>query len=217
MYLDTSDFSTVWKLAHNWAGLDESETDEKNPPRDLREPIYRILNAINWKKLTVRTRTRLVMNDDSFLGFLVDAKYFLKVKRCLTRGVICKAHLDELYIKRPEVIAWCEGDYLPIPPIWATSLPGGKVQELNSEDEKDDSWLSSLTDRRKQIVASLELAKRLWEMKPDQSYQDVYGHPEMRKYGYPKVFSFESFKKWARPYASEFAKTGGRKPTIKQL
>jgi hypothetical protein len=217
MYLDTADFSTVWKLAHNWAGLDESLTDEKNPPQHLREAIYRILSAITWNKLSVRTRTRLIMDDDSSLGFLMDLKYFLRVKRCLTGGPIYKAHLDELYIKRPEVIAWCESDYLPIPSIWAATLPGGKAQEMNSEDEKDDTWLTSLTDRRKQIVASLELAKRLWELKPEQSYQDVLQHPEMRKYGYPKVFSFESFKTWARPYASDYAKAGGRRPKASQF
>ena len=208
MYLDTADFSTIWKLAHHWTGLNPSETDPKQISNELRETIYRIMSAISWTHISVRTRTRLILTDNFFLSIL-DLPHLIRFKRCLRDGVINPNYLDSLYIKRPEVIAWCEKEYLAAPSIWADGLPS-EHQILSVEDDKDDGWYQSLTETRKKRVACLELAKRLWELKQEQTYEDVYNHPIMKQYATPKIFTFEAFKRWSKPYASEFATKGGR-------
>jgi hypothetical protein len=216
-YLQTSEFSTVWNLAHNMARVSPESAEENNLPEEVRHNIFSILSAITWHKISVRTPGRLILDDDSLLTFLIDFRHTQKITRTLRHGTIDKEYLDGLYVKRPEVIAWCEKDYIPIPPKWANSKPGLQSAPDSIEDEMDIGWYDQLTDQRKKRVTCLEIAKQLWKDNPEQSYEDVYKHPTMIKFGTPGVFSFEAFKKWARRYASDYATSGGRRTKIKQL
>lgn len=217
-YLQTNEFETVWKLALNMAGVDDEAIDQDHLPETVRDSLFAIISAITWHKISVRTCSRLILEDDSITSFFTDICHHLRIGRTLRQAVIDKNYYDSLYVKRPEVIAWCEKDYLPIPPKWANSYPAMQiVAKPAGEDDQDTGWYAQLTDNRKDRVTCLRIAKRLWEENPQQTYDEIYKHPVMVKYGNPRVFTFEAFKKWARPYASEYATNGGRKPKIKQL
>jgi len=211
MYLDTYDFMTVWKLAHNWSGENPDTSDPENLSEETKEAIYRILNTIGWNRLSVRTRSRLIMDDDSVLTFILDWRHHLRFLRCLKSGNFDKAYLDSIYVKRPEVISWCEKEYLPIPPFWQKKQNDrNPVLENEETDNPEEGWYAELTDRRKKRVACLELAKLLWKANPNQTYEQIFNHSTMKTYGNPNVFSFNSFKRWASSFAPEHAKKGGR-------
>lgn len=212
MYLDSKDFQTVWALAHNWTGFDPEQTDPANLPQEIKDSIHRLLSAIWRQGLTGRTKRFAIFMDESFLSFVMDFKHFLRFYKCIKRGVFDKDYLNSIYVRRPEVIAFCEKEYLTVPPIW-------RIEELvqhmpiEEQDDENQGWYEELSDPRKRRVGCLEVAKRLWAMNQNLSYEQVYHHPDMRKYGNPGCFSFNAFKKWARPIASEFAKKGGRPKT----
>jgi hypothetical protein len=110
-------------------------------------------------------------------------------------------------------LRWCQSEFLSPPPIWQIiNLDSPKLKEqIDDSDDDKDNWYDNLSPRRKQRIACLEIAKQLWRDNPELSYKEVHSHPVMTRYGYGKSFSLETFKKWARPYASEYAKQGGNK------
>lgn len=215
MYLDSQDFQTVWYLAHNWCDADPEITDENNLPGNLKITIQRIMNAIMWNHLRVRTRRWRIFTDESILTFILNFSHYRKFNQCLRGNVFNKAYLNSLYVKRPEVLAWCQKDFLAAPPIWGLEKNLDVENKYDTSDDENEGWYNDLTERRKQRVACLELAKKLWLIYPDKSYEQIYNDPTMKRFGNPNVFSLDAFKKWARPFAPEQIKEGGRPSKIK--
>jgi adenylate kinase family enzyme len=212
MYLDSHDYQTVWKLAHKWCGVNCNEFNEDELPEEVRLYIHRILAAINSKKITVRNKSMQIFHEETWVDFIFDLKHHIKINRCLKKDIFVKEYLDSLYVKRSEVLSWCINDFLEPPFIWRTENSFG-VQVSNFYDSSDDDnegWYNELTERRKQRVACLEMAKKLWTINASQSYEQIYNHPVMKQYGNSNVFSLDAFKKWARPFAPDQIKEGGR-------
>lgn len=211
MYFETTDFMTVWKLGLHWTGRDGQDHKADNLPDDLKVALYRVLHGVIREELSVRNHKGLLFDDKSTIGQLLEVKHTLRIGRCIRKGIFDIDYLETLYLKRSEFLRWCEREYLSPPKIWAIAK-SEDVSNENYDDSEDenDGWYNELTERRKERVACLELAKKLWEINPNLSYEQVFNHDVMKQYGKPKVFSLEAFKKWARPFASEYAKRGGR-------
>lgn len=209
MYLNSSDYQTIWRLAHDWAGKDSHASDPNNISPEIMEAVYRVLVAIRNKLITVRTSFRVLFEDEGFLDFMFEARHYKKFGACLKNNRFDKDYLDSLYVWRPEVIRWCVNDQLPIPSVWLPKLGTDSSAETDADD---GHWYEGLTDRRKRIVAALHIAARLWEEDKSFTYEDVWNHPDMKKYDKPRIFpSLESFKEWARDIAPPEAKAGGRR------
>lgn len=84
---------------------------------------------------------------------------------------------------------------------------------MNSEsidpDDENNNWYEKITERRKQRVVCIELAKQLWEINPNLSYEEMQKHPTMQQLGYSSTFSSKSFKNLVRIVASESAQLPG--------
>lgn len=210
MYLQSEDYQTVWKLSHNWAGIEVTESKD-NLSEDLKITIHRIMNAAILGRVTVRNKRGQIFMDDSLFTFIFDFSHYRKFGKCLRRDIFDQSYLDSLYVKRPEILSWCLADYLTQPPIW--KLEGEKNSATSAYDASDDenqTWYNALTDQRKKRVACIELSKKLWMIHPESSYEKIYNDPRMKQFGNPGIFSFDAFKKWTRPYAPEQIKEGGR-------
>lgn len=213
MYLDSKDYQTVWQLAHNWVGVDPVTSESEQISDELKNAIHRLMHAAINQVIPSRTRRFILFMDDSFFTMVVDFRHSMKFRKCLRKDEFDKVYLNSIYLKRGDVLRWCLSEYLIPPPIWQVADFGiVKSNELidDSDDDKD-GWYDKIPERRKQRIACLEIAKQLWKDNPELSYKAVHEHPAMTRYGYGKSFSFDTFKKWARPYASEFAKQGGIK------
>lgn len=213
MYLDSKDYQTVWQLAHNWAGADPEKSDPLLLSDELKHSIHRLMSAVINQTLSSRTRRFILFMDDSFFTLVSDFRHYRKFNKCLRNDEFDKSYLSSIYLKRGDVLRWCQSEFLSPPPIWQVNIldtPKFDEQIDDSDDDKDN-WYDKISDRRKQRIACLEIAKQLWNENPELSYKEVHSHPVMTRYGYGKSFSFETFKKWARPYASEYAKQGGNK------
>jgi len=213
MYLDSKDYQTVWQLAHNWVGADPEKNDSNLLSDELKHSIHRLMSAALNQAISSRTRRFALFTDDSFFTFVFDSRHTSKFLKCLRNDEFDKSYLSSIYLKRGDVLRWCQSEFLSPPPIWQVeNLDAPKFNEqIDDSDDEKDNWYGNLSDRRKQRIACLEIAKQLWQENPELSYKEVHSHPVMTRYGYGKTFSPDTFKKWTRPYASEYAKQGGKK------
>lgn len=217
MYIESDDYQTIWNLAHNWARCEPSSTDPNNLSKELKLHVHRLAAAIFRGHLPARNKKRRILMDDSLLVTLLDYKHYRQLKNCIQEDHFDKSYLNSIYVGRAQVIDWCTKQYLDIPPIWHSKTTNGNLEQISydSSDDENEGWYTDLTERRKQRVACLEMAKKLWLINPNQSYEEIYTHPTMKQFGNPNVFSLETFKKWTRPFSPAFAKEGGRPKQIK--
>ena len=212
MYIESDDFQTVWSLSHNWTGHNPESTDPKNLPKDLQFIIQRLLSAIIRNTLPARGKRMSILMDDSLFTIVVDFRHIYRIFRCVHNDVFDKAYLNSIYVKRAPLLDWCKIEYLEPPPIWKIedNKSAFTSSAYDSSDDENEGWYNELSDRRKKRVSCLEMAKKLWLINPEQTYEEIYNHPTMKQFGNPGVFSLEAFKKWSRPFSFEFAKQGGR-------
>lgn len=210
MYLDSKeDYQTVWQLAHNWVDADSGRSDPTALSNDLKEAIHRLMSASINKNISVRTRRIKIFTDESFLSVVFDIPHLRRFWKCLRNNEFDKAYLDSLYLKRGDVLRWCQNEFLSPPRIWKTKE---NIHSNDGEvDDENNQWHERLTDRQKSIVTCLEIAKRLWKENPALFYEEVYNHPDMIRQDKPRVFTLKSFKRWSKEFASEAAKAKGRR------
>jgi hypothetical protein len=216
MYMESDDFQTVWSLAHNWTGDDPHSTDPNNLPEKVKIHIQRLLAAILSNRLPAVGNRFVVFLDDSTFSSLIASRHIYHMYRCIHRDIFKKSYLTTIRVRRAPLLNWCKEEYIDPPPIWRVEdkLSVTKIENVDLKDEPE-GWYNQLTDRRKEIVACLEIAKKVWSKNPNQTYEEVFNSEAMRDLGNPKYFSLNSFKKWSRGFATEYAKTGGRPNKIK--
>lgn len=213
MYLDSKDFQTVWQLAHNWVDANPGETDTSALPAELKESIHRLMHAGLNQAISLRTRKRGFFFEESLLASIVDFGHFRKFIKCIRQDEFDKAYLDSIYVKRSDILRWCQNEFLSPPPIWKAD----QVTDSNSiDDDENAQWHRKLTDRQRKVITCLEIAKRIWQENPSSFYEDIYSHPDLIKQDKPRIFTLDSFKKWTREFAPEAAKAAGRRKESKQ-
>lgn len=207
------DFKTVWQLAHDWAGEESEKTDPTAISPELRLAIDRLIRAIGSKEISARWKGYRIFFDDSLLSFIFDFRHSIKLYIWIMYNKFSKDYLDNLYVKRNEVITWCEKILLlNPPPCWShkkfETVDQAKGESIDPDDE-NNSWYEKITERRRQRVVCIELAKQLWEINPNLSYEEMQNHSVMQQFGYSSTFSSKSFKNLVRAVASESAQSPG--------
>lgn len=208
MYLESYDYQTIWGLAHNWTGDDPDTTDPQNVPEEIRLHIHRLASAVFRRGLPARHKRFALFIDDSFFTMVVDFRHFVRFYKCIHSNQFDKAYLSRIFIKRSDVLHWCQKEFLTPPPLW-----NSENQSINKAETEDDGqgWYEELTVLRRQKVGNLEIAQKLWQQNPSLTYQEIYEHPAMKEYGTQGAFTFNAFKKAARRYAPEEITRGGRR------
>lgn len=207
------DFKSVWQLAHDWAGEKPDQTDPAAISPRLRLAIDRLIRAIGSKEITARWKGRRILIDDSFLSFIFDIRHAIKLYCWVMYNKFSKDFLDNLYVKRNEVITWCEKvALLDPPPCWShkklAATDQAKYESVDPDDE-NNCWYDKISERRRQRIVCIELAKQLWERDQNLSYEEMQKHPIMQQFGYSSTFSSKPFKNLVRIVASESAQMPG--------
>lgn len=213
MYIKNNpDFKTVWQLAHDWVGADLDKTDTRAIEPELRIAIHRLMLAMIGREISARWKGLRIFRDDSFLSMIFDIFHDIKFLNCLGKNKFEKNYLDNLYVKRNEVINWCLDSLLDPPPCWSykkSTANNVATNELIDPDDENNSWYDKITERRRQRVVCIELAKQLWKVNPNLSYDEMQSHSIMQQYGYSSTFTFKSFRNLVRVVASESAQSPG--------
>jgi hypothetical protein len=208
---DREQFLSIWAIAHEWESLSPPATNGDEISVEVRRWIDKVLLGFFRGELTLRKSDGYRVLGQRWWERLFGLdKQYEKLWNCLTRAAIDMQFLDGLYVMRSEILHWCPKEFIEPPACWAplaVKLPIGSEEEAGDHD----GWYDALTDRRRRIVACLELAKHLWKHDQTMSYEDVRGHSLLSQTGFGNVFSAESFKTWARPFAPDDVKRGGRR------
>lgn len=207
------DFKSIWQLAHDWVGENPDQTNPSAISFGLRLAIDRLIRAIGRGEISANWKGYRFFEDHSFLSSILDFWHIGKFYRWLMHNKFSKDYLDNIYVKRNEVITWCEKvALLDPPPCWSnkkTAVNGLAISESVDPDDENNSWYEKITQRRRERVTCIEIAKQLWEKNPDMSYEDMQNHPIMQQFGYSSTFPFKPFKNLVRNVASEDAKLPG--------
>lgn len=160
MYLDSKDYQTVWQLAHNWVGASSDTSDANALSDELKEAIHRLMSAAINRAISIRTKRMAFFTDESFASLILEFQHFRKFMKCLRGDAFNKEYLDSIYLKRGDVLRWCQNEFLTPPPIWqiTTTISMPPDQSTDDSDDDKDNWYDNLSDRRKQRVACLEIA-----------------------------------------------------------
>lgn len=207
------DFKSIWQLAHDWTGENPDQTNPSAISFELRLAIDRLIRAIGRGEISAYWKGYRILENNSFLTFILDFRHFIKFFRWLIYNKFSKDYLENLYVKRNEVITWCEDVALLDPPsCWShkkTAVNGLAISKSVDPDDENNSWYEKITNRRRERVVCIEIAKQLWERNPDLSYEDMQSHPAMKEFGYSSTFTPIAFKNLVRIVASEYAKLPG--------
>jgi len=207
------DFKSIWQTAFLWLNLDPDKSDPANIPQEAAELIHKIILGYLKKVLVLRRRSGRRVPVDSLVFLFRDENFYrVKLWDCLSKGIYDKEFLSGLYLERANLLQWCEKEFIPFPSFWMPQLEEDNSSgSLTDADDENEGWYEALTERRRQRVTCLEVARKLWKINPNRTYEEVFHHSDMKVYGYPNSFSFNSFKKWARAFAPDYAKNGGRR------
>lgn len=214
MYIKNNpDFKTVWQLAHDLADEESDKTDPNAISPELRIAIDRLIRAIGGKEISGRWKGYRIFYDNSIFSFIFDFRHVIRFYLLLIHNNISRNYLDNLYVKRNEVINWCENIILIDPPLcWSDKKSATNNPAMNGSvdpDDENNSWYDKISERRRQRVVCIELAKQLWEKDSSLSYEDVQNHPVMQQFGYSSTFASTAFKNLVRTVASDYAKSPG--------
>lgn len=212
-FIKGKDFKSIWHASMEWLNFDPQNIDSTQTPQEVGELIHKIILGFLKKDLVLRRRCGGKVPHEPLPFFFWDENYYrVKLWDCLSSGNFDKELLRNLYVERSNILGWCEKERIAAPKYWAPSNETHLSQAIEEiADDNNDGWYNALTERRKQKVACLEVAKELWKINPNQTYHEVFHHPDMKKYGHPNNFSFNTFKTWSRSFAPEYATNGGRR------
>lgn len=102
------DFKTVWQLAHDWAGEKSDQTDPNAISPKVRVSIDRLIRAIGNKEISGRWKGYRIFLDDSAFSFIFDIRHEIRFFIWVMFNKFSKDYLDNLYVKRNEVIIRCD-------------------------------------------------------------------------------------------------------------
>ena len=209
------EFLSLWSVAHAWENLPPESTDAIDIPVSIQAHVDSLLLAFMREGLPLRRANGYRVVGHTFIQTMLglDKELELIADQLYRKTPLDKSFLDDLHVKRSDLLRWCINEFRQPPACWAIS-PENQRDDRPEDDEEEfehGGWYAQLTPRKRKIVATLEVAKQLWKVFPDAEYSDVFHHQLLKDTGLSSVFSYKSFKKWAQPYAPDEAKKPGRR------
>ncbi len=166
MFLDGEDFKSVWQLAHNWAGEDPNKTDVNAISPKLKTAIHRLMHAIVNHEISARSRRRRFFEDDSLLTFAFDSHHYWEFYQCLRKNKFDKDYLNNLYVKRYEVITWCKNvAFLDLPPCWVPTSSSDK--QITNNDDNNSQAKNEKREAQQQRNAAFQRHKPIANLKKE--------------------------------------------------
>ncbi|MER0171410.1 MAG: hypothetical protein DU489_12545 [Nitrosomonas sp.] len=203
------DFKSIWQLAHDWAGEESNQTNPAAISSELRLAIDRLIRAIGSKEISARWKGRRIFIDDSFLSFIFDFWHAIKFYRWLIHNKFSKDYLDNLYVKRNEVIIWCDKILLlNPPPCWMSKHPLG--EQISAKETKNCRPANETEDR----IRCHAIASALWELDPAIHPAHMVQSTIMQRFGNGRDYNEGTIKDWIKSADPHKKRKKGPPPKI---
>ncbi|MCE7915611.1 MAG: hypothetical protein DYH15_13305 [Nitrosomonas sp. PRO4] len=186
---DNPDFKTVWQLAHDWTGEESDKTDPIAISPELRIAIDRLIRAIGGKEISGRWKGYRIFYDNSIFSFIFDFRHVIWFYLLLIHNSISRNYLDNLYVKRNEVIDWCGKSYYDLPPCWK---PKDLLDKQFGKETKNHRPVNETEDR----IRCQAIASALWELDRDIHPVHLVRSKILQRFGNGREYSEDTLKRW---------------------
>jgi len=116
---DTQEYLSVWEIAHQWEGMDPTQTDQENVPAEIKRRINRVLQAYFRKELPLRKPDGYRFTGHHWLHTMLNVdNQHEKLWDDLGNDCLDMPLLDCLFVRRGEILHWCNREFIDPPQLW---------------------------------------------------------------------------------------------------
>ena len=124
--LPTNDFRSIWELAHLWEGYNPEQTDPANLPVPVVDKVQKLIWGFLGSHLALRKAKGWRVPPDNLFLFLFNVNRIRVRLWDIATGErpYDRKFLSGLFVRRAQLLQWCEKEYLAPPKIWAPAFSG---------------------------------------------------------------------------------------------
>lgn len=190
-FLLDEDFETLWSVSFRWCNREAPLIESTGIPDDVKQTLYRLIRGFFDKGLNLRLpRGRQVPREPMFL-FIKDRNPWRNMLwRCLAKGQFNVPYLSKLYVKRSEVVAWCQAEQIAPPAFWVkSSTKEAEPKRLPLENRRRDEDIDRLVCQA--------IARVYWDADPNIHPAHMASARAVALYGNGKLYRDENtVKAW---------------------
>lgn len=212
--LDLDEFKSIWEIVFCWESLQPPDDDPTSIPDGVRKKIEKLIWAFREEQLKLRDSSGQPVYDSR--SDIIDILFLNRtrklLKRCFKQKRYPKSALDELFIKRSDLLKWCKDDFTNLPEFWIddTAKPANEVSQ-----DKQLFGRHISEDQDKQLCQSI--ARTLWDIDPNIHPAHMAKSWAILKYGNGAHYKggdgeCETIKKWIREFDPKRSSRGDGRP-----
>jgi hypothetical protein len=107
-----------------------------------------------------------------------------------------KSALDNLFIKRSDLLKWCKEDFTNLPEFWLESADPDSALRINQRTK----------------IACQVIAEQIWKEDPETTIADMVKHSVIQRYGGRKPYKDDTVRDWLTEVAPESIKNRRGRP-----
>lgn len=116
--LDSEEFKNIWEIAYRWEELQPLDDDSSSIPDGVKRKIEKLIWAFREQQLLLRNSSGQPVYDSK--NDLIDILFLNRtrklLKKCFKQKCYPKSVLDNFFIKRADLLKWCNEDFTNLPP-----------------------------------------------------------------------------------------------------
>ncbi|MGZ3974327.1 MAG: hypothetical protein ACXWAT_10120 [Methylobacter sp.] len=215
--LDLEEFKTIWEIAFLWEGAQPPDNDPSNIPDGVRKKIEKLIWAFREDQLKLRDADgQYVYDGKDLLDFLFLNQARKQLRKCYKQKNYPKSVLDNFFIKRSDLLKWCQEDFTTLPEFWVEDA--SKPMRDAALQPKQLFGRHINQEQDKQLCQSI--AQALWDLDPNIHPAHMAKSWAILKYGNGNHYKgkdedFDTIKKWIKEVDPQRDSRGdGRPPKV---
>ena len=210
--LDTEEFKSIWEIAFRWEGLTPLKDDSSNIPDGVQKKFEKLIWAFREHHLKLRDLNGQHVDDD--MNSIFEIIFFNRtrklLKKCYKNKHYPKSALDNLFIKRVDLLKWCKEDFTNLPKFWLNDVP-----QPASETSQAKQLIGRHITQEQDKQLCQAIAKTLWDIDSNIHPAHMAKSWAIEKYGngrHYKSKDYETIKKWIKEVDSNSGQRGDGRP-----
>lgn len=193
--LDSEEFKSIWDIAFLWEGIQPPEDDQSSIPDGVRKKIEKLIWAFREHQLKLRDFEGQLVSDDmnSVFDILFLNKSRKLLKKCYRQKHYPKSALDNLYIKRVDLLKWCKEDFTNLPEFWVEDSAKPLSDYVHAKQP-----IGRHINQEQDKLLCQSIAQTLWDLDPNIHPAHLAKCKAIKLYGNGRLYEDETIKKWIR-------------------
>ena len=212
--LDIEEFKSIWEIAFRWEGLQPPVVDPISMPDGVKKKLEKLIWAFRENQLKLRDSAgQYVLDDMNNLFDIIFLNHTRKLlKKCYKQKRYPNSVLDNLFIKRVDLLKWCQEDFTNLPEFWVDD-----AQEPTNATLQVKQPIGRHINQEQDKLLCQSIARTLWHLDPNIHPAhmakcwaiDAYGNGRHYK---GKDEEYETIKKWIKEVDPNHGSRGDGRP-----